>query len=426
MSPSAATKPRQEVRLSIALGATRLITVGAQFLLVHIIGSSCSLGELAIFLALLGLSPWFLLADLGMGQPLQNAVATRQAQGEAATPVIAQAWLRGWLSLRWGGLALLVIGAPLAYGTFSAIQPAEIVLPSFLVMGSAMMALAVFGLGLRALAGLGCFLRAGGISAVSSLAGLATAALVAWMGWPLWAILLAWYGPGLVLQGLSFRHLAGVGPVATPQVPSAIDWRYLAFNLAGTVTLSLDYLMLARAGQTEDLVIYGFLQRCLAVGIILQGTFIVPMQTKVAFLQGADRRTEIPSVVMRPLWLGAVMMLGLALVLILGGAEISRIVTGHTLVIPVSCLVLGSAYGAMRIWADTWVGACLALGRVAPLTVMVVVQGTLSVLLWLWIIPHYGASGVFAGHLIAFLVTIAWFAPLHIRRVARTKLPSAS
>ncbi len=403
---------------TIATWFARLVTAGAQVLVLRLVGGGGGVESLALFVAILGLSPWFALADLGLGQTIQNRIATARVQGEDHRPLMS-ATGRAALAM---GLLLMPAWwfasqalAPLLLGRLMN-DPAAII--SLRLVGLALVTTAVGGIAWKMLFG-----EERGWLASLWVAGAAIIGLLSVWGCSVWnlgtgAQLLAWTAPPALTALIALVIRIPVRPLRLSGM-----WREAAafwgFAILGTMTLSLDVVVLNHLAAQADIAAYGVLQRLLAFALGLYAAGLSAITPGLTAAYACNDPAAIRRKIMLLLLPGLLAAAIMGMFLLVAGNWLMGLIGGQPLTISITALALSGVYLLLRVWTDTMASALQALGRMRTLLAMIPVQAAIGLSALLILVPRCGVSGVFAALIISFLATAAWLLPLALHRALR-------
>jgi O-antigen/teichoic acid export membrane protein len=404
---------------TIASWGGRCVAAGLGLLVVHAVGGHLGVHGLALFVVIIGLVPWFQLIDGGFALAIQNEVAGAKARSQDATPAIAAT--TGWtLALALLAVPLWWVAAPwVAPHLFpaDAEQGTDAGVTALRWAGMLILVTCLMGIPMRILNAVG----RGWIPAV-------VGALACLVGWLLvrWAIahqadlsvvLLAWLLPSTVAGLAAWCWAAwrwGVR-IQLPKPLRAAALRFWIVAILGTVTLSMDYIVLSRLNLPTETVIYGVLQRVIlfAAGLYAAALVASAPDITAGFARGDHALVwrQVHARLVPGLMAGA---LGGAALVVLGPWLVEWLSHGEARSSMLANACAG-AYLLLRVWSDTFATALQSIGRMRVMIFMIPVQAAASVIGMVLLAPVWGAAGIYLGLIASFLLTSVWILPLTLR-----------
>lgn len=402
----------------------------AQLGLIRILTDSIGTAQYSVFAVLSSLVNWMALSDVGLGSSLQNYISEQRAAGHETADYELTAML---LSLACAVAAAVLIFAvapalsSLLLGRFVFIGEAQQLL-SFSAMVYPAIGTAFGGIVYRiwfaehrgylsnVLPAIGTVI---GVLAVWSVARLSDAPQVSGM-------IAAYYLPLAVVplvalairaRAVRWRGRFRVGLVR-PLMSRAMQ--FWLVGIAAAFVLQIDYIVLARTLSSTDIVIYNVASKVFALILFVYSALLMALWPVFAEkLAAGDFRSV--SIMLR-----RYVSFGLLFIVICGcGFYLTRnllitILAPRTaLDIPLSVIILLTLYCIVRVWTDTFSMVLYSLNDLKLFWIAVPIQAVLSFALQIAGALTFGLSGLIAGLILCFVLSVAWILPLRIRYLVR-------
>lgn len=403
---------------------TRFVVVACGLLNTRLLLSIMEVPDYAAYAIVASLGPWVNLLNLGLPNTAQNEIAERRANGQdydalRLTVVNAAAF---------GAVALALLSWPLG----SVLQ--HTVLSTYDALTSAGIALMCFGLSLN---GLGMVAnqvlfamhKSFWPNVMPGIQALATTVVL---------LLLKEGGrTGFEWAALSFAIPAALSFVIMARVAQARPGRgvdtallfavlrrsgpFLLLAFLAAVTLSVDYIIMARLLTGPDVVEYSLAGK---VFTVLLSVHAVLLSTSWTALSDAHFKGQ-PERVRR--LIRKLLLAGLAVVVLPSGAiylfkqEIFVLITGSPeFHMSGALLVVWVAYLTIRVWCDTFALAHMSAGRLEVINAYIPFQAAISVGAQLLLGHRFGTIGVMLGLCASFLLTAVWILPVRFIQQTRS------
>jgi O-antigen/teichoic acid export membrane protein len=413
--------------------ASRAVTAVLQVVSVRVLIDSLGVEGYAVFAVFAGLLPWFMLSDLGIGFSLQNHIAELRARGRGyAHLVLASGAVGGALAVVLPVLTLAaapVLG-PFLLAQFGFLTPGQKA-HLFLVAALLSLAMGVGSIAYRVWYGEQRGYLANLVPGIGSLLAFAAICGVArWAPRPVLAWQIAASLAPLALLPLaafasmvwkSYRRAGGRAEGAVRPLLSRAGG-FWTFALLSAAVLQIDYIVLARTVPADQIVVYNICARIFGLAHFMYTAVLFALMPTLTECFGRGDLQAVRRHVARTVGFGLAFMLSALVVLVFAMQPLSDLLTGgERVAVPRTFIVLMGAYFLMRVWTDTFASVLQSRSTLRPFMVYVPVQAALSVALQLLLAPRYGISGVVAGLLASFVLTVGWALPMHVYRQLRAQ-----
>jgi len=406
----------------------RGVQILAQLVAVRVLIEGLGANGYGAFAVLASLQGWFLLADLGIGISIQNYISEARARDEAVDDVIFTGAI---LSLGVTGIAALLL-----YGAGPWIG--EFLLEKFAGLGRAEQTAAFYAI---AFPGIGTALGSviykiwfaehrGYLSQLVPAAGTVAGTLSVWIasrwGLGIAPTILLYYAPLAILPLLALGLLLGrrgarerfqahmVQPILARGV------RFWIFGLLQAGVLQVDYIVMARVLDANDIVVYSIAARLFSLILFLYSALLMALWP--VFVEGIARNEWNAVFAM----LRKYLIVGLAISLA-GGvfvAVFKSVLTGllaPSLQAAIPSVVIGllTLNLVVRTWTDMFAMVLQCMNDLKILWIAVPVQSLLSITLQTLGAQNFGLPGMIAGLIACFVLTVSWILPLRFLVLAR-------
>ena len=191
----------------------------------------------------------------------------------------------------------------------------------------------------------------------------------------------------------------------------------------GAITLSTDYLILARLASAEDVAAYSLTSK---IFIVAQSVYAVALNSAWTPLSDLYFSGRIKDARSKSLYLGGVGLLfslSWSLVILFAYPQILQFLSPRTEV-PVSqnMILLWSIYLGLRVWSDSFFVVLQSFGDTAALFRYMIIQAPVSVALQIVLGLIFGMEGILLGITISFVITCAWYLPLRTWTLTKSNM----
>lgn len=413
---------------------SKLITAVIQIAIIRIIISKIGLDLYAGLALLTGLAGWYVLADFGIGNSLQNYIAERRARGESANELIITSLLLG----------IIIMASLLLLLYFSSAYLGPLLLKNITQLDSQSKESSFWWFGALSLLGV-----AGGLvfkiwyatqkgylanilPAVGAIIGFVIIECIAdatpseqllWCLVALTAPVALLSIPALMYQ-IFTAYLAGGRPsVSHATLLMKRAARFMGLAVMAAVVLQVDYIVISQYLSSTDIAIYNISTK------IFSTTFFVYYSVLLAFwpifteLIAMNKWRKIISTIKVIVAGGVLFMLAVTTAVLWFEGGITGFLAPNTsLHIESKIIVLLGIYFIVRIWTDTFSTVLASMSQVRALLIWVPVQAALNIGLQVYLAPRFGLIGVITGLILAYLLTVAWVLPLQVLRNSSASL----
>lgn len=417
----------------------RLISMGLQLITVPLLTRTLGYNDYAAYAVTISLMSWFALVDMGIGGTLQNLVGKARMESKDVGSELAAGFTVLFTMLVIGSLAWLALSPWIARLLFAEMPLTDESAKTSII----------------ALAGV-CFL-ANGVGVVGTkvlyatrrgvLANVLTAGTSLLSFGALWIGLHHGSGSGLLIVAvacyvvpLGFTGAAvslwALGSSASFEVnklksalgalvrPSSVFWLYA---LLGAAVHSVDYIIMSRTLQPDEISKYNILYRIFWVGMTFYIGLLMATWSHMTELRAMGKVREV----LRTLHLTAAGGFGgvviFAVTILAFSKQISAFLFPQAgVAIEPLEVMLFALYIAFRVWSDTHSIALQAIGEAGVTIKFIPIQAAISIGLQIFLSRHIGMEGIVLGLIASHALTATWLLPLQLRRALFLKHPTGA
>jgi len=409
---------------------SRLVNMAVQLVSMRLLLAGMGADHYAAYALLNSLFAWYQLADLRIGDSLQNYISEHRAEGRSYDPYFRISLLTGGVlllvSLSLSCLAAPLIG-PLLLRHFSFLSVATQKY-AFLIVGLFFAVTAVAGMGMKAwyalqkgyvanlltlaaslgtLAGTWAAQQAGDLShrllwSLAALSAPPAAAACASVWW-----LLAHEKPGKERVPGIFRPFLSRG------------FRFWLSLLLGMLLLKIDYIIIAQILPTSDMVVYNILDRIFGAAYTLYLAATQALWPVAAELIVQEKWERLFAQIRSHLVFGIIFVLLVMFVLMAAARPISHLLSPHEdIFIPPILIGLFGLFYLVNVWTITYATVVYSKSDLTPFLVCGAVQALVGLPLQWFLAAHFGLNGIMIGLTVIYLSTMAWVLPARVHSYA--------
>lgn len=414
--------------VAAAAWVSRIIIAGTGLLMLRFLIVSLGTEQYALYAVLSGLQGWFLLADFGLGNSLQNHISEARANELEYRGFIGLAVVGAALILLLSIAALLLLApvlVPKLLPGFTTIVPAQKT-TSFIVIAIIFMATAAGSLVYRIwyaeqrgyLANL-----VPAVAALISLAGVLYCSAANLENRLIWLVT-ASFLPTALLPLLCLlwrcRHIKFLAHKASLEQATILLKRaakFWGFALLAAAVLQVDYLIMSQLLPTDQIVVYNVTTKFFTVAFMFYSALLTALWPVCA--EAAARRDwgSIRAFLKRYLVVGSLFVLLLTLLLAVFMPQILALLAPRTgVTVPVQFILLTGLYLLLRVWCDTFALALQSMSYVRPFYLYLPFQALASGLLQWFLAVRFGLNGIMLGLIASFALTAVWVLPWSLRK----------
>jgi O-antigen/teichoic acid export membrane protein len=418
----------------VSAWTSKLITAVIQIAIIRIIISKIGLNLYAGLALLTGLAGWYVLADFGIGNSLQNFIAERRARGESANELIITSLLLGIIIMALLMLLLYfsspVLG-PLLFKSIAQLdnQSKE---SFFWLFGALSLAGAACGLVYKIWYATQKGYLANILPAVGSIIGFAIienipdVTPVAQLMW----CLVALTAPTVLLTipALMYYIVTAYRRGGRPSVIHATllirrASRFMGLAIMAAVVLQIDYIVISQYLPTPEIAVYNISTRIFNTAFFVYYSVLLAFWPIFTELIAKNKWQKIVVKIKTIVAGGILFMCAVTIVVLRFEGNITGFLApGASLHIENKIIVLLGIYFVVRIWTDIFSTVLASMSQIRVLLIWVPVQAALNICLQVYLAPRFGLIGVIAGLILAYLLTVAWVLPLQVLRLADAPL----
>lgn len=405
---------------------SRLLTAAVSLVSIRILLDTLGVEHYAAYAVLMGTVSWFMLADMGTGQSLQNYISEARATNQGHVKyILATAAIT--LALVVFGIAIVVIlgewPATRLLNQFAFLTDKEKYL-SFATVSALVMLTAGGSLVYRIwyaehkgyLANV-----VAALAAVVALAGIYYVAQSDIENKLLWCLIAA-NAPMAVLPVSSL--VARVWMTTRTSAESIKEaggkilrrgGKFWLFNIAAASVLQIDYIVLSQFVPVDQIVIYNIGVKIFAVmgfmtGAVLQAFWPVCAEAAIKGDWGRIRSFTRQYL----LWTIAFVAIFTACIATFR-MSIGSLFTSHGLVIiPAPFIFLLGAMYVIRVWTDVFAVILQSMNDIRMLLILAILQAAVGLALQIFLVPRFGIYGTVIALCLSWLLTVSWLLPRRV------------
>lgn len=405
---------------------SRLLTTAISLISIRILLDTLGVEHYAVYAVLMGTVSWFMLADMGTGQSLQNYISEARAtkQGYAkdilATAaitfvvviigIVAVTMLGGWPAIHLLSQFEFLTDTD-KYLSFTAVSVLVI-----LTAGGSLIYRIWYAEHKGYLANI-----AAALAAVVALAGIYYVANSEVENKLLWCLIAAnapmaaFPVSSLLVRVWTTSRVSAKSISESAKKILHRGSKFWLFNIAAAAVLQVDYIVLALFAPADQIVIYNigvkvFAAMAFMIGAVLQAFWPVCAE---AVVKGDWQR--IKSFTRKYLiWSIA----GVAIFTILFSmfsVQIASIFSPHGLVtIPTPFIILLGVMYLIRVWTDVFAVILQSMNDIKMLLIWAVMQAVIGLGFQILLVPKYGIYGTVTALCLSWLLTVSWLLPKRV------------
>lgn len=402
---------------------SRLVTAAVGLVSIRILIKGLGTDQYAVYAVLGGLQGWYLLADLGIGNSLQNHISERRALKHQYEDLVVTAGVIA-ISLMLLSIGLIYVSSPVL---------APVIMPGFSFLGEIEKNSQFFIVGLISITSCAGSViyriwyaeqkgyLANILPAVASLISLAAVVFVSrsFLEHKLYWSLMAAFAPAAVLPMVALLHRVVRGLLRSKSVKRDVMWllvkRGLKFWLTAIMAagvLQVDYVIMARYLSANEIVLYNLTAKIFALVYFMYTSILNAIWPLCAEAIARNFWSEVIGYVKRYIFIGFVLICGsTSLLVFLMPQVVALLAPGKVVTVPVIFIVLVGGYNAIRIWSDTFAMVLQSMSYLRPFVIYIPVQAFITIVLEMFFAPRFGVNGIVYGLVISFLLTSVWILP---------------
>lgn len=189
-------------------------------------------------------------------------------------------------------------------------------------------------------------------------------------------------------------------------------WRFFAFGLSAIAVLGIDYMVLARHVNAEQIIVYHVLSRMFMGFFVMHGALMQAMWPVSSEMVARGDLFSVRVLIKRCCLYGVIFVT----VVTVGIAGFSSsfchlFFSAQTLELPMTAIALFGGYYLIRALCDPYAMALQSVGHLTPLLLTVPVQAAVSLACQLCFVQIFGWKGIILGLICSYLFTVSWILP---------------
>ncbi len=405
---------------------SRILTAIISILSIRLIIDSLGVEYYAVYAVLIGVVSWFMLADFGIGQSLQNYISEARGKNQNYSDYILAASALTFMIVIAAIILVILFGAWPALellSQFSSLSDSEKYI-SFtatsifviLAAGGSVIYRIWYAEHKGYLANISLALAAVfGFVSIYCIAKFDCENKLLWF-------LVAANAPLATLSIMCFisrvLKLKRENSHSINKDAKKIIHRgskFWLFNISAAAVLQVDYILLAQFVSAEQIAVYSigvkvFSTMALMIGAVLQAFWPVCAEAVIQ-----NDWPSIKSFTKKYILLSMVSVIFFTGLFLIFNTQISSIFSpNEIIVIPTSFIVLIGIMYLIRVWTDVYAIILQSMNDMKVLLLSVVAQAIIGLGLQIYLVPKYGINGTIIALALSWILTVAWFLPARV------------
>lgn len=400
----------------------RVALIGIRFLLISLLLGYLGIERYAAFSVIISFEGWFFLCDFGLGPSVQNFLSEARAQGSTTCLLMRSIMQLVFILFCLFLILILCVGPLLSDYIFSNHQYVQ----AFQVAGIFYGVTAMGTIAYRVLLALQKGYLSYFLQLAASLVGLGA----------LWVMTKNYSGSERLLGSLFCT--VGIPALGSALVflkvfpvrelfykPDFVEIKRVAlrashffgFGLINTAILSIDYLVMIRVLQSEDIVLYNIFSRVFLALFSLYALFLHAVWPLCSELMTLSRLKEVESLIKRYCLYGILFIsLMTGGVMLFSSAVIKLFSLEQSVCISLSTIGLFGVYYVVRVICDSYSMLLQSMSHLKIFFIIGPIQALISYEAQRFFSVKYGLNGIVLGLICAFACTALWALPLSVYR----------
>jgi O-antigen/teichoic acid export membrane protein len=413
---------------------SRAVVAVVSLAAIRILLQSLGTEQYSVFAILSGLTGWFFLFDLGSGFSAQNYISERRAKHESFSDFVAAGTILSLALLVVAAVVLLII-APAGsrflfaqYPGLSIIQKRDL----FLAVGFLSSVVALAGFVNRVWYARQLGFLANVVPAIGPVIGFILIKLVSKSAITdkLYWSCVAFFAPPAVL-------MIAAASTLLPQIlrqSFATVWKNIKlilrrgrghwlFAVLAAVTLKVDYIVMSQLLRGPEIVSYNIASMIFTSIFFIYAAMLTALWPSCAEAIARDRWDMIAGYLRRYIALGIVLIVVSTSLIAAFRPQILHLLSPTTPVsLGVGLISLFGVYFVIRVWTDTFGMILQSISAMKIFLIAVPIEAAIAVTLQIMFVRKFGALGVPAALIVAYLCTVSWIMPITLNRKHRAAI----
>lgn len=407
--------------------ASRIVTTLVSLYSVRLLTEGLGVQHYAIYTLLVGLTAWFMLADMGMSVSLQNYISEARAKQHSYDEYIAvSCFFVGLIGMSFIGLYYVLgsmFGTALLnkFGFLSAAEKSS----DFITTATISVGICFGSLVYRIWYAEQKGYWANFLPAVAALAGLASIFLISksdlsnkllWylIGGNIW---FAAFPVGALV--LKLVRIVDIQAMIQRDVFIALfkrAWHFWLFTVVAVTVLQVDYIILSQFVKPKEIVIYSITMKLFTLVGFLYGSVLQAFWPTCAEWAVGKEWAKIQSFVVKYVLFAMTCVAAFTGIAILFRVQLLRFfMPSGGIALPATFIALVGVSFLARAWTDVFAIVLQSMNDMRVLLFWAVIQAAINLTLQFLLAPKFGIYGVVLGLMASFLLTVTWALPKRVR-----------
>lgn len=422
-------KVPKHIFIAASAWVSRLVIAILQLASLRVLANTLNLDEFAVYMLMIGLAPWFLLADIGMGVSLKNYISEYRAKRKSYNDLITIVGVLAFTFLIIETILLYFLSPYVSslllnqFVTLTDDQKTELFFTSSFIFISTGIGGIVFKIWYAEQKGY----LSNIVPAIATSIGFIS----------LWTVseilpdphihlcLIAFLMPTALIPILAliinnYRKWSGVTVYKLINITALIFGRgakFWAFGIIAASIINIDYIVISQFLNSNDIALYFITTKVFSLLFFVYSAVLLALWPVITELITKGKWVNVINYLKRYIAFGLIFMSVSTLSLMwLMPIAVDLMAPGKGLIVPVKYILLLGGYQLILIWTNTFAMILQSMSDLKPFWIPTIAQALIGFSLQWTLAPIYGVYGVTIALVGSFLLTVSWALPLAVRQ----------
>lgn len=198
--------------------------------------------------------------------------------------------------------------------------------------------------------------------------------------------------------------------------------KFWVFSVASAFVLQIDYLVMSQTVNSNDITLYNILFRLYGIMFMVYTLLLNTLWPFFAEWNHAGLKQKVIKEALFYVRLGIIATIIFSGCLFFFTGQLVSVISKFTFVVPVGIIILLCIYFIIRIWSDTYAVILLSSNNFKPLWIFTPLQAVLAIAFEFFLSRKFGLTGILYGLILSFCLTVVWGLPLAVNKISKTHL----
>jgi O-antigen/teichoic acid export membrane protein len=197
--------------------------------------------------------------------------------------------------------------------------------------------------------------------------------------------------------------------------------KFWIFSVASAFVLQIDYLVMSQTISSKDITLYNILFRLYGIMFMVYTLLLNTLWPSFAEWKHIGLNHKIKKVALFYVRVGIIATIVFSVALFFFTGQLVSLISKFTFLVPGNIIILLCIYFIIRIWSDTYAVILLSSNSFTALWIFTPLQAVIAIMFEFLLSRKFGLAGILYGLILSFCLTVVWGLPVAVNKTLKVQ-----